>query len=144
MKAETKSIRRWLLVTLLIGGASAAGATWLSARATAQEGTELAKFMRKKLDASTQILEGLTTKDSRLIRKGTDTLLQMSKAEMWNVLTDANYREFNGEFRSALRKLDEAAQSENFDNALLQWFDGVKGCVECHKYVRDERVKLKK
>jgi hypothetical protein len=104
---------------------------------------ELARFMRKKLDASSHILEGLTAKDAGLIKKGAASLLQMSKAELWNVLTDADYREFNSEFRSSLRKLELAADEANFDNALLQWFDGVKGCVECHKFVREQRVHLK-
>lgn len=108
-----------------------------------QEADELARFMRKKLDASSQILEGLTVKDAALIQKGTASLLHMSKTEKWNVLADTDYREFNSEFRSSLRKLDTAASEQNFDNALLQWFDGVKGCVECHKYVRDQRVHLK-
>ena len=133
-----------LIIFGIAGLFIAAGILGKSQTPAAEEKKEdLAAFMRKKLEASSQILEGLTVKDAGLIRKGTDKLLQMSKAELWNVLADADYREFNGEFRSTLKKLDQAAAEENFDHALLQWIDGVKSCVECHKYVRDERVKLK-
>jgi hypothetical protein len=104
----------------------------------------LSTFMRQKLDASSKVLEGLTSEDAALIREGTRTLLEMSKLEKWNVLLDADYREFNREFRSAVRKLDEAAEKGNFDNATLQWFGTVKGCVECHKYVRSQRAVPKK
>jgi hypothetical protein len=100
--------------------------------------------MRQKLDASSQILEGLTTEDESLIRKGTAKILEMSKVEKWNVLLDEDYRDFNRDFRETLRKLDKAAAAKNFDNALLQWFDATKGCIECHKHVRDVRPVLKK
>lgn len=99
--------------------------------------------MRKKLGASSKILEGLTTEDEALIKDGSDVLMEMSRAELWNVLTDEDYREFNREFRSSVRKLKAAAEKENFDNAMLQWIDSVKGCVECHKYVRSQRPVLK-
>ncbi|OYW15951.1 MAG: hypothetical protein B7Z55_14470, partial [Planctomycetales bacterium 12-60-4] len=78
------------------------------------------------------------------IKEGADALLEMSRAEQWNVIADEDYREFNRDFRSSVRKLSAAAEKENFDNAALQWFDTVKGCIECHKYVRDQRATLKK
>lgn len=112
--------------------------------AVAADNGDLKTFMRKKLDASSKILEGLTVEDAELIRKGAASLLEMSKAEQWNVLLDEDYREYNREFRSLVRKLDKAAESNNFDNALLQWLDVTKACVECHQHVRDERPTIKK
>ncbi len=118
---------------------------WPAASSQAQddEQSNLAKFMRKKLDASSRILEGLTVEDAELIQLGSSAILEMSKSELWNVLLDEDYRDFNRDFRSSMRKLEQAAKEENFDNALLQWNDAVKGCVECHKYVRTQRVKIK-
>lgn len=104
----------------------------------------LSAFMRKKLDASSKILEGVTTEDTTLVKEGSDALLEMSKAQLWNVLTDEDYREFNREFRSSVRKLQTATEQGNFDNATLQWMASVKSCVECHKYVRSQRPVLKK
>ncbi|MBX3448471.1 MAG: hypothetical protein KF777_02875 [Planctomycetaceae bacterium] len=104
----------------------------------------LSTFMRKKLDASSLILEGITIEDPKLVSEGADVLLEMSRTEIWNVLTDEDYREFNREFRSSVRKLKEAVGDKNFDNATLQWMDSVKACVECHKYVRSQRPVLKK
>jgi hypothetical protein len=120
-------------IALSLGKASAAPA----------KGGALSDFMRKKLDVSSKILEGLTTEDAALIKEGANGLLEMSKAELWNVILDEDYREFNREFRGSVRKLGEAAEKGNFDNAALQWFDAVKGCVECHKYVRAQRATKK-
>lgn len=116
---------------------------WSETRAQGKDAQTLSDFMRKKLGASSKILEGLTTEDEALIKDGSDVLMEMSRAELWNVLTDEDYREFNREFRSSVRKLKAAAEKENFDNAMLQWIDSVKGCVECHKYVRSQRPVLK-
>ncbi len=100
----------------------------------------LSAFMRKKLDASSLILEGLTTEDTELILRGTKTLNQLSRAEKWQILSDPDYREFSSEFRSAVKKLTAAAEKKNFDNAALQWFDTIKCCIECHQHVRRERA----
>ena len=99
----------------------------------------LSAFMRKKLDASSEILEGLAVEDAELISKGAKALLELSKAEKWQILTDSGYREYSSEFRSTVRKLNAAAEKGNFDNAALQWFDATKACIECHRHVRNER-----
>lgn len=115
-----------------------------STSAAGKDQGSLNDFMRKKLEASSRILEGITTEDAELVQGGASTLLEMSKAEVWNVLTDDDYREFNREFRSSVQKLKTAAEKGNFDNATLQWLDSVKACVECHKYVRSVRPVIKK
>ena len=104
----------------------------------------LSAFMRKKLDASSQILEGLTTEDSELIKRGAKTLIELSKVEKWNILGDPEYREYSLDFRSDAKKLVEAAEKDNFDNAALQWFAVTKDCIECHQHVRRERAAARK
>ena len=59
----------------------------------------LREFMRQKLDASNQILEGLVLDDPALIKEGADVLNQMSTAERWRVQNDALYRNFSADFR---------------------------------------------
>jgi hypothetical protein len=103
----------------------------------------LSAFMRKKLESSSTILEGLAVEDSELIVRGAKELLQLSKVEKWKVFIDSEYREYSDDFRTNVRKLEEAAGKGNFDNAALQWFDAMKGCIECHQHVRNERAKNK-
>ena len=140
---RTPNTFRWM--ALVFTAAVLWTAVWRQSAesSAADEKTNLAKFMRKKLDASSKILEGLTVEDTSLIKEGSSAILEMSKSELWNVLLDEDYREYNRDFRSSMRKLEQAAADNNLDNALLQWNDAVKGCVECHKYVRAQRATAK-
>ena len=104
----------------------------------------LETFMRKKLDASSKILEGLCQEDAALIKEGADALSEMSKAEVWNVLTDPEYREHSREFRENAARVAKAAEEGDFDKAALRWFDVTMSCLECHTHVRSERKSDKK
>lgn len=94
-------------------------------------------FMRKKLEASSQILEGLTSEDAQLIIKGAKVLVEMSAAEKWQVQNNVMYRQFSGEFQRSAKILLEAAEKGNYDAAALKWIDTTMKCIECHKYVRN-------
>ena len=82
---------------------------------------ELRAFMRTKLKASNQILEGLALEDSSLIEEGAKTLAEMSSVEKWRVSQDAMYRQFSTEFNRNANKLLEAAKERNIDRAALGW-----------------------
>lgn len=97
-------------------------------------------FMRGKLDASSQILEGLVSEDSDLVAKGARQLIEMSSAEQWQVRHDTVYRQHSRDFQQAARKLLESAEKENFDAIALKWIDTTLKCIECHKSVRGARI----
>lgn len=98
----------------------------------------LAKFMRAKLKASSQILEGLCTEDYETIQKGAETLKSMSQEERWRVSNDAMYRQHSAEFRDAVDNILKAAQEKkNLDSAALAWTKTTLSCIECHRWVRN-------
>ena len=97
-------------------------------------------FMRKKLEASTQILEGLTTENAALIIEGARVLSEMSSADKWKVQHDVMYRQFSNEFQRSANGLLEAAEKNNFDAAALKWIDTTMKCIECHRFVRGTRI----
>jgi len=97
-------------------------------------------FMRKKLEASSQILEGLTSEDAQLIIRGAKILVEMSAAEKWQVQNNVMYRQSSGEFQRSAKSLLEAAEKGNFDGAALKWTDTMLKCLECHKFVRGTRL----
>lgn len=99
----------------------------------------LEDFMRKKLDASSKILEGLCDEDSELVKEGVGELREMSKIAAWNVLTDAKYREHSRTFRDNATLVADAAQEGDFRKAALRWFDVTTSCMDCHDHVRKER-----
>lgn len=126
-----------------VGAITAAWNVWQAEADDKKPDQTLSAFMRKKLDASSKVLEGLTTEDADLIQDGANSLIELSKAEKWQMLTDPEYRAYSAEFRNTAKKLADAAAKGNFDNAALQWFDVTKGCIECHQHVRQSRAEKK-
>jgi len=139
MMSSQKS-RPWSFVGKLCFVASCLTAVcWLTWSAEAQEGEKKSPIqvtMRTKLDAAVKVLEGLATEDKELIHEGAEVLTAVTKAEIWQVLKDAEYREHTQAFRSAMRRLDEAAQESKFASAQLEWLDATKKCFDCHNHIR--------
>lgn len=104
----------------------------------------LENFMRKKLDSSSKILEGLCQEDAALVKAGAEELSDMSRVEIWNVMLDAEYRQHSIEFRDNAARVAEAAEAGEFDKAALRWFDVTMSCLDCHDHVRKERAARKK
>ncbi len=131
-----------VLGLVVAGGLMAwSGYAWSQVQTTSSlKRGSLSGVMRDKLDAAGLILEGICTEDSEAISKGTEAWTQsMSKPELFEIFTDAEYREFNREFRDTARRLGEAAKSKNFDQATLRYLDATLACVECHNHVRAKR-----
>lgn len=126
-----------VLATCLPGDGQRAHAK--QGKGTKAENT-LSTFMRKKLSAASDVLEGLATEDGTLIAKGGNAMAEMSRVEVWQVLTDGDYRNFSRDFREAAKKLAEAGEKENFDAAALHWIKVTTACIDCHKHVRQQRA----
>jgi hypothetical protein len=130
----------WIPATVL-AVAVASGGAWLAA--TAADGPpqpdKVAVFMRAKLAHSRDVLEGLTTEDFDLIEKGAQELALASLDSNWQVLQTEDYVRQSAEFRRACGTLRDAAKAKNLDGAALAWVDVTLKCVQCHKYVRDEK-----
>jgi cytochrome c556 len=95
--------------------------------------------MRSKLEATSKVLEGLALEDKELIHEGAEALTAISRAEVWQVLRDTEYREHTQSFRNAIRRLDEAAQKSEFASAQLEWLSANKSCFDCHNHIRATR-----
>jgi cytochrome c556 len=136
------SNRRWRVLTAVVLGLGAGwcGAAAVSGQDAAKKDAGVQKFMRQKLDACSQILEGITTEDAALVKAGANTLATMSAAEKWRVSNDVMYKQFSEEFQRTANKLTAAADKGNFDDMTLKWIDATLSCVECHKFVRGMRL----
>jgi hypothetical protein len=100
---------------------------------------DVAFFMRAKLGHSQHVLEGLTLADFDLIARGAKELSLASQASSWEVLQTADYARQSSEFRRSCDLLHRAADEKNLDGAALAWMEVMMKCIQCHKYVRDER-----
>lgn len=117
-----------------------AAPNWAQDKPKANADLQLKAFMRQKLAACSEILEGVTTENSALVKSGAATLTELSKAEQWRVSNDVMYRQYSEEFQRNAKKLADAAEKGNFDDVTLKWIDATLSCVECHKFVRGIRL----
>lgn len=97
-------------------------------------------FMRVKLDASEEILEGLVTRNFDAIESGADQLHVLSQRAAWNALTTAEYVQYSAEFQRHARRMGDAARGEDLDAAALAYVQMTLTCVNCHKHVRGVKV----
>lgn len=101
------------------------------------EKSQLSVFMRRKLEASNQILEGLVIDDMTKVNLGANRLLEMSKAERWRASNDMMYMHHSREFRRSVETMQEKANKKSIDGAALAWIDVTMSCIRCHEWVRD-------
>ena len=97
----------------------------------------LRRFMRRKLDASTMVLEGLVTDDMGMVEVAANQLLKMSKAELWRTTNDRSYARYSNEFDRAVERLKEKSKKGSVDGAALEWMNVTHSCIACHEWVRN-------
>lgn len=109
----------------------------LDSKAPERRKQEMSKFMREKLAASSEVLEGLATENFELIASGAKQMRKLSAAEKWQVSNDASYRQFSNQFRRIMEQLETKANEKKLEGAALTWIEGTMTCIECHKWVRN-------
>lgn len=132
-------MKRILAIGLLLTAVAAGAVGWsFAANQKEQKKKEpaLAKFMRGKLTASNQILEGLVTENFDLVAKGAETLEKMSQAEQWRVSNDPIYGQFSREFHRTAQQLKKDAATGKIDAVALTWIKTTMNCIECHKFTK--------
>ncbi len=97
----------------------------------------LKKFMRQKLHASNQILEGLCTEDLQMVAEGSQTLMKMSGEEKWRVSNDIMYRRYSTEFMHAVEELQKEAEDNDMNGTSMAWVNVTMKCLKCHEWVRN-------
>ena len=113
------------------------GIALLASRAEPPKKEEL---MRRKLQHSQKVLEGVAVGDFKMIEKNAEELLEISKQISWKVLNTPAYELHTNAFRRSAETLVKNAREKNLDAAALTYVDLTLTCVKCHKHVRDERM----
>jgi hypothetical protein len=101
-----------------------------------------AEFMRKKLDISKNVLEGLSLENFELIAQNARNLRSLSSAAEWEVPTIPHveqYLAYTHEFQRLCDDLVRKARERNIDGATLAYVQLTLNCVNCHKFVRTTR-----
>lgn len=127
-----RKVRTVLVVLLLLALASVGG--------QGEEPKKVSELMRRKLEGSQKVLEGLATNDPKLIAKHAEELIAISKAAEWKVIKTARYELHSNDFRRTAETLMQNAKDKNLDAAALSYVELTLSCLRCHKYVREVRM----
>jgi hypothetical protein len=103
------------------------------------KGNKVQELMKKKLQHSQKVLEGIALNDFGLISRNAEELIQISKETEWRVLKSPQYEVHSNEFRRGAEALIQAAKDKNLDGAALAYVGLTLTCVRCHKHVREGR-----
>lgn len=133
-----------LIKTTLIAVASLTG-MWATI-AEPQDSQALPKkasaFMQRKLDYTSQLVDGLATENFEKISKGAQDLMLLSHEADWNVVTSPDYLKMSNDFRRATERLRTQGQEKNLDGATLAYFEVTLSCIRCHKQLRSQAMKI--
>jgi hypothetical protein len=129
-------MKRLLAVAVVL--AVAGGTTTLSGfGADAKKENSL---MRKKLEHSQKVLEGIALGDFKKIAANAEELIDISKQAEWKAVRSPRYEVYSNEFRRIADGLVKKAQEKNLDGAALSYVELTLTCVRCHKHVREIRM----
>ncbi len=121
-------------VAALVAGAL----VWLAIRSEAQE-PNTREVMKLKLGYAQNVLEGIATENPELIVGNAQKLSALSKAGGWRVNITPEYQLFAAEFRRHADAVARAGKDKNIDSAALAYFQMTMSCINCHRYLRDNR-----
>jgi len=97
------------------------------------------ELMRRKLDNSQKVLEGLALNDLDKVAKHAEELIRIRKAAAWKVHRTEQYELWSDEFNQSAENLIKAAKDKNLESAKLNYLSMTLACFHCHTYVRDMR-----
>jgi hypothetical protein len=98
--------------------------------------------MKRKLQYSQKMLEGIALNDFDMINDNAAGLITISKQAEWMVLKTPAYELNSNEFRRAVSNVVDKAREKNIDGVALAYVEVTLSCVRCHKHVREVRMGL--
>ena len=97
-------------------------------------------LMKRKLEHSQKVLDGIATEDFKKIEAGAEELIEISKQAEFQTLKTRDYERYSLDFKRSAEGLIAASKKKNIDAAALSYVDMTLTCVKCHKHVRDSRM----
>ncbi len=102
-------------------------------------GKKVEKLMKKKLQNSQNLLEGIAIGDFKKITASAEELLELTKTEEWLMYKTPRYQMHSNDFQRAAETLIRKAKDKNMDGTTLAFFEMTMSCVRCHQHVREIR-----
>ena len=104
--------------------------------------SQVKPLMRMKLERAKNVLEGLTMEDFEKVRSNAAALKVLSLESGWNLYQTTKYRKQSEDFRRSIDGIVESANDKDINRAALGYVSLTVRCVECHNYLRKNKVEL--
>lgn len=104
--------------------------------------TKVPPLMQMKLEHTRNIMEGLTLEDYEKVASSARSLRLLSMESGWNVYQTKSYRAQSQAFRQATQLMSDAAADKDINRASLGYISMTIRCVDCHTYIRKNKVEL--
>jgi hypothetical protein len=101
--------------------------------------SKVQRLMRRKLDHSKGLLEGLALADHNRLIRDANALQNLTRQTEWQVMAAPRYALYSDELQRNLDKLIRGARTRNIDAAALAYVEVTLTCIHCHEYIREVR-----
>jgi hypothetical protein len=102
----------------------------------------LKELMRHKLKQAQAVLEGLTLNNPKTVAVNARELRKVGEDSQWRVSPNITYIKHSEEFVRLADLLEQRAKENDLSGATLTYLRMTINCIECHKYVRDNRLPI--
>lgn len=130
-------MKRFVAVVVIAGPALAIALSWSTPASGDKKGDKKDEsLMRKKLEYSQRILEGIATADFKLIGKNAEAMQELARSKAFDPVKSPEYRAQFLMFDFANAELVRLATEESLDGAALAYTQLTLSCVKCHQQLR--------
>jgi hypothetical protein len=102
----------------------------------------LKELMQHKLKQAQAVLEGLTLNNPKTVAVNARELRKVGEDSQWRVSPNVTYIKYSEEFVRLADLLEQRARESDLSGATLTYLRMTINCIECHKFVRDNRLPL--
>lgn len=103
------------------------------------QGETVSFWMKKKLDFSKNVLEGVALGDFDKVSQNAKTLRSLSKIESFVRRGTPGYRAQVDAFDQSLAEIIRQAEKENVEGTTLAFHQLTLSCVKCHRELREAK-----
>jgi hypothetical protein len=100
----------------------------------------LGPAMALKLRHTHELITALAVEDFDRLADNALTLKRIGRDTLWKVSPNLNYVKYSSEFAAIADELARCAREHDLNGATLSYVRLTINCVDCHKYVRDNRI----
>jgi hypothetical protein len=105
-----------------------------------QQRKVLSQFMGKKLQHTQGLIAALAVEDFVGLADDARALKEIGRDSLWKVSHTLKYVKYGAEFTSIAEELERRALEKGLNGATLSYVGLTINCVECHRYLGDERI----